>query len=111
MSEGGSAVGKRSPADQTGVVSKTRTKIANPPLFKVLMHNDDYTTMEFVVQTLETVFRKTAAEANRIMLNIHYKGLGVCGVYPYEIAETKVAKVHSLAKEAGHPLKCSMEEA
>lgn len=102
---------KKSTADQTGVASRTRGKVAHPPLFKVLMHNDDYTTMEFVVRVLETVFRKSSAEANRIMLNIHYKGVGVCGVFPHEIAETKVMKVHALAKEEGHPLKCSMEEA
>ncbi len=75
------------------------------------MHNDDYTTMDFVVSMLESVFHKSAAEANRIMLNIHYRGLGVCGVYPFDIAETKVMKVHAQARAAGHPLRCSIEEA
>lgn len=102
---------RKTPDDQTGVTAKSRVKVQQPALFKVLMHNDDYTTMEFVIEMLTRVFHKAPAEANRIMLNIHYKGLGICGVYPFEIAETKVARVHSLAKEAGHPLKCSLEEA
>ncbi|MDO3379004.1 ATP-dependent Clp protease adapter ClpS [Geoalkalibacter halelectricus] len=101
---------RKSTGGQTGVASQVRAKTAQPPLFKVLMHNDDYTTMEFVVTMLETVFHKSPAEANRIMLNIHYRGIGVCGYYPYDIAETKVSKVHERAREAGHPLRCSMEE-
>ena len=80
------------------------------PLFRVLMHNDDYTTMEFVVNALETIFNKNATEANQIMLNIHLKGAGMCGVYPFEIAETKADKVHRSAAEEGFPLKCSVEE-
>ena len=102
---------RKAPDEQTGVTAKSRSKVQQPALYKVLMHNDDYTTMEFVVEMLARVFHKAPAEANRIMLNIHYKGLGICGVFPFEIAETKVARVHSLAKEAGHPLKCSLEEA
>ena len=102
---------RKAPDEQTGVTAKSRSKVQQPALYKVPMHNDDYTTMEFVVEMLTRVFHKAPAEANRIMLNIHYKGLGICGVYPFEIAETKVARVHSLAKEAGHPLKCSLEEA
>jgi ATP-dependent Clp protease adaptor protein ClpS len=90
---------------------KSRVRQAKPPLFKVLMHNDDYTTMEFVVKVLETVFRRSAVEANRIMLNVHMQGVGVCGTYPFEVAETKVVRVHSLAREEGFPLKCSLEEA
>ncbi|BCR03905.1 hypothetical protein DESUT3_09740 [Desulfuromonas versatilis] len=74
------------------------------------MHNDDYTTMEFVVQVLEAVFRKPPTEANQIMLNIHLKGVGLCGVYPHEIAETKVDKVHAMARSEGFPLRCSMEQ-
>jgi len=104
-------VSRRAPDGQTGVTAKSRSKVEHPALFRVLMHNDDYTTMEFVVEMLTRVFHKAPAEANRIMLNIHYKGLGICGVFPFEIAETKVARVHALAKEAGHPLKCSLEEA
>lgn len=96
------------PSGETRV--KSRSRSGTPPVFKVLMHNDDYTTMEFVVEILETVFRKSPTEATRIMLNIHVKGVGMCGTYPWEIAETKVAKVHSLAREAGYPLRCSLEE-
>ncbi len=85
-------------------------ELKEPPKYKVLMHNDDYTTMEFVVRVLMTVFHKPKAEAVRIMLNIHHTGIGVCGVYPYEIAETKVALVHNMARKEGFPLKCTIEE-
>lgn len=81
-----------------------------PPRYKVLIHNDDYTTMEFVVEVLQGVFRKPHEEAVRIMLNVHRKGIGLCGVYPFEIAETKVDCVHKLAQENGFPLRCSMEQ-
>ncbi len=90
---------------------QSRSKSGLPAMFKVLMHNDDYTTMEFVVNALETVFHLPPAEAHRVMLNIHTQGVGVCGTYPYEIAETKVARVHSLARQSGYPLKCSLERA
>ena len=83
---------------------QSRSKSGLPAMFKVLMHNDDYTTMEFVVNALETVFHLPPAEAHRVMLNIHTQGVGVCGTYPYEIAETKVARVHSLARQSGYPL-------
>lgn len=100
---------------QTGfdheVVVETKKKIKRPPLFKVLLHNDDYTTKEFVVQVLQYVFHKENAEAVQIMLHVHQKGIGVAGVYSYELAETKVALVESLAKQEEYPLKCSMEEA
>lgn len=95
----------------TKIAEKTQEKVVTPPMFKVLMHNDDYTSMEFVVQVLETVFFKPSVEANRIMLNIHLKGVGLCGVFTYEIAETKVARVHSLARKEGFPLRCSLERA
>jgi ATP-dependent Clp protease adaptor protein ClpS len=75
------------------------------------MHNDDYTTMEFVVEVLEGVFHKAATEAHRIMLTIHHEGTGVCGTFPHDIAETKVARVHRMARQAGFPLRCSLEEA
>ena len=78
-------------------------------MFKVLLHNDDYTTMEFVVEILMYVFHKTVDDATRIMLNVHQKGIGVCGVYTHDVAETKVETVHRLARENGHPLKCTME--
>ena len=101
---------KQQSKEESRVAEKSGTRTASPPMFKVLMHNDDYTTMEFVVQVLETVFRKSPAEANQIMLNIHFKGIGMCGAYPFQIAETKVARVHSMAREEGFPLKCSIEE-
>lgn len=90
--------------------SETLDDIEEPPMYRVLLHNDDYTTMQFVVELLMIVFHKTLEEATRIMLNIHQSGIGVCGVYSYEVAETKVETVHELARERGFPLKCSMEK-
>ena len=104
-------MGKQLPSEGTKPLSRTREQIAPPPMYRVLMHNDDYTTMEFVVSMLEGVFHKTPTEANRIMLNVHVRGVGECGTYPFEIAETKVAQVHDLAREEGFPLKCSLEKA
>jgi len=104
-------VSKNVPEGEAKVVEQSKTKTARPSLFKVLMHNDDYTTMEFVVDVLERVFHKVPPEATRIMLNIHLKGVGLCGVYPFEIAETKVDRVHAIARTEGFPLKCSLEEA
>lgn len=86
-------------------------KLEQPRMYKVLLHNDDYTTMEFVVEILEQVFHKSSAEATHIMLLIHRSGLGICGIYTAEVAETKVELVHHLAKKNGYPLQCSMEEA
>ena len=94
-----------------GVVTETEKKLKKPPLYKVLLHNDDYTTMEFVVYILQTVFRHDATKATQIMLHVHRQGTGVAGVYPYEVAEAKVSRVESLAKKHEFPLKCSMEEA
>ena len=82
-----------------------------PPMYKVLLHNDDYTTMEFVVQVLMLVFHKPIETATQIMLNVHQQGIGMCGLYPYEVAETKVETVIRMARENGHPLKCTMEKA
>ncbi len=79
-------------------------------MFRVLLHNDDYTSMEFVVQILLAVFRKSLGESTRIMMNVHMEGIGLCGIYPYGVAETKVATVHATARENGFPLKCTMEE-
>jgi len=92
------------------VVTKKRRKLAEPPLYKVLLHNDDYTTMEFVIIVLEKVFHKTTAEATRIMLNVHNQGIGVAGVYTKEVAETKVAIVLDLARKNEYPLLCTMEK-
>jgi ATP-dependent Clp protease adaptor protein ClpS len=89
---------------------KRETRLSPPAMYQVLMHNDDYTTMDFVVEVLEKVFRKTVTEANQVMLNIHHKGHGVCGLYPYEVAETKISQVHSLARKTGFPLRCSLEK-
>jgi ATP-dependent Clp protease adaptor protein ClpS len=96
--------------NQTRSEVRNRTRTKRPPMFTVLMHNDDYTTMEFVVEALIAVFHKSPTEANRIMLHIHFKGSGVCGAYPYEIAETKISKVHDMARKEGYPLRCSLEQ-
>ena len=93
------------------VLEKTKPKTKKPTLFKVLLHNDDYTTMHFVVEILESVFHKSPAEAHRIMMHVHTRGFGICGVYPYEVAETKVGLVHDRARDEGFPLRASMEEA
>ncbi|HAZ13716.1 MAG: ATP-dependent Clp protease adaptor ClpS [Bdellovibrionales bacterium GWA2_49_15] len=92
------------------IAAITRDKIKRPSLYKVLIHNDDYTTMEFVVFVLQTVFGKTTEEAQSIMLKVHIDGVGICGVYTYEVAETKVNKVERLARQNGHPLRSSMEQ-
>lgn len=91
------------------VLEKTRPKTDKPKLYKVVLHNDDYTTMDFVVKVLESIFGKSPAEAYRVMMKVHTEGAGIAGVYTYEVAETKVALVHEEAREAGHPLRCSME--
>jgi len=92
------------------VITETRDDVTEPPMYRVLLLNDDYTTMEFVVEILMLVFSKSVEEATQIMLNVHRLGVGLCGVYTYEVAETKVETVHTLAKERGFPLKCSMEK-
>jgi len=89
---------------------RTDRKVKKPSMYRVLLHNDDYTTMEFVVDILMHIFHKTFEDATRIMLNVHEKGIGLCGVYTYEVAETKVDTVHNLARDYGFPLKCSMEK-
>jgi ATP-dependent Clp protease adaptor protein ClpS len=91
--------------------SSIQEDLEEPRLYKVLLHNDDYTTMEFVVEILRKVFSKSPVEATQIMLNVHKSGIGVCGVFIEEVAETKVEMVHHLAKTNGFPLQCSMEEA
>ena len=98
--------------EQTGGAVKERaeTKKQEPTLYKVVLLNDDYTTMEFVVMVLQQVFNKPEPEAFRIMMQVHIKGRGICGAYTYEIAETKVETVHEMARENGFPLRATIEE-
>jgi len=91
------------------VVAEPKQAVKRPKLFRVLLHNDDYTTMEFVIHVLQTVFRKSDAEAVEIMLNVHQNGIGVAGKYALAVAETKTTTVHAMAKDKGFPLRCSME--
>ncbi len=91
------------------VETHARSETVSPRLYKVILHNDHYTTMDFVVQVLISVFHKSAAEATRIMLDVHKKGWGVCGVYTYDIAMTKAAQVQRLAQQHAFPLQCSCE--
>ena len=93
----------------TGVVTETKPKTKKPSMYKVLMLNDDYTPMEFVVMVLEQFFSKGHQEATRIMLHVHQKGVGICGVYTYEVAETKVHQVMDNARQNQHPLQCTLE--
>jgi len=86
-------------------------KVMEPRMYRVILHNDHYTTMDFVVEILMTIFHKPAAQATRIMLDVHRKGQGVCGVYTYDIASTKIAQVHFMARQNEYPLRCSMDEA
>jgi ATP-dependent Clp protease adaptor protein ClpS len=92
-----------------GVLEETRQKTREPELYKVLLLNDDYTTMDFVIEVLETIFHKQPAEAHRIMMLVHTQGKGLCGVYPFEVAETKVATVVERARDHGFPLRVAME--
>jgi ATP-dependent Clp protease adaptor protein ClpS len=94
----------------TGLIVKPKPKTRKPSLYKVLLLNDDYTPMEFVVHVLERFFSKNREEAVDIMLHVHQKGVGVCGVFTYEVAETKVTQVIDLARQHGHPLQCTMEK-
>ena len=94
----------------TSVVLETRPKVKKPSMYKVLLLNDDYTPMEFVVHILEHFFKKNADEATRIMLHVHQKGVGICGVYTYEVAETKVGQTMDLARKHQHPLQCTLEK-
>ena len=93
-----------------GVAVISRTKTKKPSMYKVLMLNDDYTPMEFVVHVLEQLFAKSHEEATRVMLHVHKKGVGVCGVYTYEVAETKVNQTMDLAQQHQHPLQCTIEK-
>jgi len=95
----------------TGVIVQTKPKAKKPSMYKVIMLNDDYTPMEFVIMVLERFFNKNHEEATQIMLHVHQKGVGVCGVYTYEVAETKVTQVMDLAQQHQHPLQCTLEKA
>ena len=114
--QGPLATGPRGPGQNkpggpsTGVITKPRTKTQKPSMYKVLLLNDDYTPMEFVVHVLKRFFSKNREEATQIMLHVHRKGVGICGVYPYEIAETKVTQVIDLARKHQHPLQCTLEK-
>ena len=95
--------------EQSGVATAKKEKLQAPRMYKVIMHNDDYTTMEFVVLVLQKFFNKSSEEAHAIMLEVHTRGFGICGIFTFEVAESKVAKVVKYARENGHPLKCSTE--
>lgn len=97
--------------EQSGVATIKKIKLQPPRMHKVIMHNDDYTTMEFVIHVLEKYFNKNTTEAHAIMLEVHTRGFGICGLFTFEVAESKVAKVIKYARENGHPLKCSTEPA
>ncbi len=94
-----------------GVVTRTKPKTAKPKQYKVLLLNDDYTPMEFVVHVLRTFFQMDTDEATRVMLHVHQKGFGVCGIFTYEVAETKVTQVMDFARKNDHPLQCTLEKA
>ncbi len=97
--------------EDSNVKEKPREDVREPDMFRVLLHNDDYTTMEFVVEVLMKIFRKTVVDATKIMLDVHRKGAGQVGVYTYDVAATKISQVHQLAKEREFPLRCTMEKA
>ncbi len=94
----------------TDVITKPRTRTKKPRLYKVLLLNDDYTPMDFVIFILEQYFNKSRSEATGIMLQVHRTGIGICGVFTFEVAETKVSQVMNLAKQSEHPLQCTMEK-
>lgn len=103
-------MGTKQPDYHDDVLDKIDEKITEPPMYKVLLHNDDYTTKAFVVEILIAVFNKSIDEATRLMWQVHRSGVGICGIYPLEMAETKINMVTTLARENGFPLKASMEK-
>jgi len=107
----GGGEGEGDGREQVGIATKTRAKPKKPSQFKVLLLNDDYTPMEFVVMVLKRFFAMDLEQATRVMLHVHQKGVGVCGIFPYEIAETKVNQVMDFARQNQHPLQCTLEKA
>lgn len=99
-----------SPEIDESALSDVREEIKEPSMYRVLIHNDNYTTMDFVVEVLMTVFQKSMEEAILVMLNVHRQGTGMCGLYTLEVAETKMNFVHALSREKGFPLRCSIEK-
>jgi ATP-dependent Clp protease adaptor protein ClpS len=99
------------PGGKEALQTKSRPKVKEPKKYQVVLHNDDYTTMEFVVEVLKQVFRKSPVEAHAIMISVHKKGRGIVGLYPYDIAATKAQQARAMAKRHGFPLKCTIEEA
>ncbi len=100
---------ERPQSDEGGVATEIEKKVKRPTLYRVLLHNDDYTTQEFVVYILMSIFHHSPERAYEIMMHVHTRGVGVAGLYPYEMAEAKMTRVHTLARENEYPLKCSME--
>jgi len=109
--DGGDDAGNGAGDGQVGLATRTRTRPKKPSQYKVLLLNDDYTPMEFVVMVLKRFFRMDLEQATRVMLHVHQKGVGVCGIFPYEVAETKVNQVMDYARENQHPLQCTLEKA
>ena len=109
--DGADGTGGSDGDEQLGLATKTRAKTKKPSQYKVLMLNDDYTPMEFVVMVLKRFFRMDLEQATRVMLHVHQRGVGVCGIFPYEVAETKVNQVMDCARENQHPLQCTLEKA
>lgn len=103
-------MGEETPDMQQDVSIETDEEIVEPSMYRVLLHNDDYTTMDFVIEILIGIFHKTFEQSTLIMLNVHKAGTGLCGVYTFEVAETKVDAVQTLSRENGFPLKCTMEK-
>lgn len=103
-------MGFNDPAREGQTITERDTVLVEPPMYRVLLINDDYTPMDFVVEVLMRVFNKSLESATQIMMNVHKKGRGVCGVYTYEIAETKTATVHNMADDNGYPLRSTMEK-
>ncbi|MDX1484712.1 MAG: ATP-dependent Clp protease adapter ClpS [Alphaproteobacteria bacterium] len=104
------AIGGDGGESSTGVITESKPKTKKPSMYKVLMLNDDYTPMEFVVHVLVRFFSKSHEDATKIMLHVHQRGVGVCGIYPYEIAESKVTQVVDFARKHQHPLQCTLEK-